>query len=120
MKSLRIALLFGIALAVTATASAQQLSSNTVSECDGICYTDEMDKAAIECWNSSEKKDSLLKIADTAIGELSFKIETCEGENRELSEKLERQEVKTKRNRKLAIGGFSAAIASVLLWFVVK
>ena len=52
-----IALLFIVHLMITLTAFGQTPSSDTVQT---VVYTEEMDRACVECWINSPRKDSII------------------------------------------------------------
>ena len=120
---LPIVLLFIIAVGHTEIAYGQP----SLTDNDGcICYTDEMDKKALECLINTPKKDSL--ISNYSLQMLNFKqimsnqdvvlqdnVETISKQEDEL-QKINLHLVRAKRNTKVfGVGGLVVGFVGVLL-----
>jgi len=120
---LPIVLLFIIAVGHTEIAYGQPSLTDNDS-C--ICYTDEMDKKALECLINTPKKDSL--ISNYSLQILNFKqimsnqdvvlqdnVETISKQEDEL-QKINLYLVRAKRNTKVfGVGGLVVGVVGVLL-----
>ena len=120
---LPIVLLFIIAVGHTEIAYGQPSLTDNDS-C--ICYTDEMDKKALECLINTPKKDSL--ISNYSLQILNFKqimsnqdvvlqdnVETISKQEDEL-QKINLHLVRAKRNTKVfGVGGLVVGVVGVLL-----
>ena len=101
---LTIVLLFGTVTVNIETAYGQ---------CDSlIIYSDEMDKACIECWTNSPRKDSIIVLLNEFKDYSTSEINILTTDNTKLQKKV-------RRNRRMAIGGFSG-LALLILLFGIK
>jgi hypothetical protein len=122
--SLKILLSFGILLGANATASAQLDSTST---CSGIHYSDEMDKAAQECWENSTERESMLSECLTTWSELETELGTYQIRNEalreinvDLSNENDNLKKKVKRNRNAAFAGVFVGVGAVVLSIFIK
>lgn len=103
LRLLLIAFTFGILIVQSVTAQGLKDSINTFTPDSCICYTDDMDKAAQECWENYEERQNELKACEISQGRLVEENKSIVQENVELKEENEKQTKKTKRNRTIAI-----------------
>jgi len=121
---LKIALLFGIVLNVNATACAQL---DSASICNKIHYSDEMDKAAQECWeNSTEREAKLIECLSTwnnlkdELGALQLENVSLNEENKALEEDLDKFKKKSKRRGLVALGAGGGLLLTLILTLGIK
>lgn len=86
-----------------------------------------MDKAAIECWKNSEKRDSLLILANETLKKMKFRNDVLVTEKEavsrkafELSELLEQEKKRSSRRGKAAVIGFGSAIGLLIFSIITK
>lgn len=119
-----IVLLFGLLVVQSATVYAQS-DSRTI--CDKIHYSDEMDKACQECWETSiNRENKYLELQKQNLFQDSSII-SCINEKQAISDTLTKVkqdntklQKKVKRNRRIAIGGISGFVAVIILMFAIK
>lgn len=121
IKSNMIVCLFGIVLSMNLTVCAQS-DSRTI--CDKIHYTDEMDKACQECWENHANRNEIVKELTIQNQYRDSLYNIVVYENKAISDSLAvarldiiKQQKKVRRNRRIAISGFSGFLASLIILF---
>lgn len=127
MKFQKILFLFGMLTTTSLTVYGQSTSKDTLQGNKGVYYTSEMDKAAIECWKNSEKRDSLLILANETLKKMKFRNDVLVTEKEavsrkafELSELLEQEKKRSSRRGKAAVIGFGSAIGLLIFSIITK
>jgi len=95
--------------------------------CDKIHYSIEMDKACQECWENHANRNEIVKELTLQNQYRDSIYNVVVYENKAISDTLAvarldiiKEQKKVRRNRRIAIGGISGFVASIILLFTIK